>query len=178
MVELTNILREATRLIAAGFFRLPIAGGSPVYRERVYCYELYHQMRILWPDACPFCLNGEVDKRGHALMERFGAARAVPDLLVHGPGDMSRNHGIIEVKKSELTLEGLRKDVETFATFLADGVGYERGIYLVFGERIANRRREQMREEVSRLRPRLPIELWHHARVGEPATQIEQLRAT
>jgi hypothetical protein len=176
MVELTDILQKATRLVAANFFHLPIAGGNPVYRERVYCYELYHQMRTLWPKACPFCLNGEVDKRGHVLMGQFGAADNIPDLLVHGPGDMKQNHAIIEIKKCELTKEGIQKDVKTFATFLSEGVGYERGIYLVFGDQIADDRRQQMREEVVRVRPRQPIELWHHARVGESAAQIELLR--
>jgi hypothetical protein len=47
MDELTGILAAATAAIEPGYFRLNIDGGSPVYRERVYCYELYHQMRSL-----------------------------------------------------------------------------------------------------------------------------------
>jgi hypothetical protein len=51
MNELSDVLAEATAAIEARYFRLPIAGGDPIYRERVYCYELYHQMRLLW--LCP-----------------------------------------------------------------------------------------------------------------------------
>lgn len=65
MQEVTQILGDATAAIASDFFLLPIHGGTSVYRERVYCYELYHQMRRLWPPDCPYRLNGEVDKRAH-----------------------------------------------------------------------------------------------------------------
>jgi len=43
--ELTHVLQEATADITADNFYLNLDGGDPVYRERVYCYELYHQMR-------------------------------------------------------------------------------------------------------------------------------------
>ena len=58
----TGILREATARVAPDYFLLPVHGAPSVYRERVYCYELYHQMRLLWPGDCPYRLNGEVDK--------------------------------------------------------------------------------------------------------------------
>ena len=45
MDELTQILEQATAAIASEYFRLPVWNADPVYRERVYCYELYHQMR-------------------------------------------------------------------------------------------------------------------------------------
>jgi hypothetical protein len=61
----TGILHEATARIAPEYFLLPVYGGPSVYRERVYCYELYHQIRLLWPGDCPYRLNGEVDKRAH-----------------------------------------------------------------------------------------------------------------
>ena len=69
MQELTQILGDATAAIASEFFLLPIHGGNSVYRERVYCYELYHQMRRLWPPDCPYRLNGEVDKRAHPYFQ-------------------------------------------------------------------------------------------------------------
>lgn len=49
MEEFNRILREAAARIEPEWFELPIMGGNSVYRERVYCYELYHQMRCLWP---------------------------------------------------------------------------------------------------------------------------------
>ena len=52
MNELSDVLADATRSIEAEYFHLSIDGGGPVYRERVYCYELYHQMR----NHCLHCL--------------------------------------------------------------------------------------------------------------------------
>jgi len=43
MEQLTHILQDATAAIGREYFLLPIHGADPVYRERVYCYELYHQ---------------------------------------------------------------------------------------------------------------------------------------
>src|SRR5262245_39939149 len=54
MNMLSNLLALATADIDQEYFQLPIHGGGPVYRERVYCYELYHQMRRRWPDDGPF----------------------------------------------------------------------------------------------------------------------------
>jgi hypothetical protein len=97
--ELSRIISDATRLIEPAYFRLNIAGGDPVYRERVYCYELYHQMRVHWSADTPYYLNGEVDKTGHSLLTELGVGRRKPDLLVHRPGDMIGNHAVIEVKR-------------------------------------------------------------------------------
>jgi hypothetical protein len=74
MKELTKVLAEATGAVGNGYFRLNIDGGDSVYRERVYCYELYHQMRLRWPVGCPFYLNGEIDKAAHPIMTELGAA--------------------------------------------------------------------------------------------------------
>lgn len=64
MEQLTQILQDATAAIGQEYFLLPVHGADPVYRERVYCYEIYHQMRLRWPPACIYRLNGEVDKSG------------------------------------------------------------------------------------------------------------------
>src|SRR5689334_4096228 len=106
MNELTEILADATAHVGPEYFRLPIDGGGPLYRERVYCYELYHQMRLRWPLHGPFMLNGEVDKSAHPILSTLGASYAKPDLLVHGPGHMSRNYAIIEVKSLMARREG------------------------------------------------------------------------
>lgn len=49
MQELTTLFEEATRLIPKSYFHVQIEDGDPIYRERVYCHELYHQLRFLWP---------------------------------------------------------------------------------------------------------------------------------
>ncbi len=79
MWQLDEILRDAAAAIGPAYFQLPIAGKeSPIYRERVYCYELYHQMRQRWPPDSPFTLGGEVDKQGHPLVRGNGLDDASP----------------------------------------------------------------------------------------------------
>jgi hypothetical protein len=169
MDELSNILTEATRSIEPGYFRLNIDGGDPVYRERVYCYELYHQMRLKWPAGCSFCLNGEIDKASHPILSRLGADYAKPDLLVHSPGHMSGNHAIIEVKSTRASPSGIKKDIATLSLFRS-AVRYERAIYLIYGDRIdAMLRRIQRAAAIAE--DLAPIELWLHERAGEPAVR-------
>ena len=62
-----KILQAATAMVPKEYFLLSLHGADPIYRERVYCYELYHQLRCLWPAETPYRLNGEVDKRNHHI---------------------------------------------------------------------------------------------------------------
>ncbi|MGA2606022.1 MAG: hypothetical protein ABSH01_01040 [Terriglobia bacterium] len=130
MEQLTEILHQATAAISNGYFLLPIHGAHPVYRERVYCYELYHQMRLRWPDGSPYRLNGEVDKSAHPCFQQMDAGRPKPDLLVHQPGSGEYNHAVIEVKS--VAGEDIQKDLETLSLFRND-FGYQRAIYLIYG---------------------------------------------
>src|SRR5438105_4632194 len=108
MQELTSLLETATAAIEPSYFRLPIDGGDSVYRERVYCYELYHQMRSRWPRHCSFSINGEIDKAAHPILRLLGADRTKPDLLVHQPGSMAGNYAILEVKSALTRNRGIK----------------------------------------------------------------------
>jgi len=174
MNELDEILSIATTNIPREYFRLPIDGGGPIYRERVYCYELYHQMRCLWPKDCRFRLNGEVDKAAHPILSRLGASYAKPDLLIHGPGHMSQNHAIIEVKSVMADLAGVRKDLRTLSLFRTR-VGYERAIYLIYGGDYFDRVLSMIEQTVSELRDFPPIELWHHEGAESSARRVATL---
>jgi hypothetical protein len=87
--RLLGLIEHATSLIGTDYFQLPVADADAVYRERVYCYELYHQLRCLWGDF-PFSLGGEIDKQGNPHFHGGPYAAAVPDLLVHNPGNIGR----------------------------------------------------------------------------------------
>jgi hypothetical protein len=133
MHELDQILVSATQSIREEYFQLPIDGREePIYRERVYCYELYHQMRCNWPNGSSFTLSGEVDKSGHPLIRGNGLDRAKPDFLVHVPGDMGGNHAVIEVKPINAQRGGLKKDLITLTAFRRYA-SYERALYLFYG---------------------------------------------
>lgn len=166
MDELTEILRAATCAIESGYFHLNIDGGDPKYQERVYCYELYHQMRLRWPKHSPFYLNGEVDKASHPILSTLGAGKAKPDLLVHQPGYMTGNHAIVEVKKQDASNKGIKNDLEKLSLFIKR-VKYQRAIYLVYGYSASNVATKV--ERIYRQEDLAPVELWIHQKVGEPA---------
>jgi len=169
MRDLTSIFEEATRRLSQPYFHVQIDGGDNVYRERVYCYELYHQLRILWPVETDFYLNGELDKSAHPILRELGADYAKPDLLIHRPGHMSGNHAIIEVKSSMAQGAGIAKDLNTLALFKSK-VGYKRAIYLLFGHE-AEVTAERVRRIAQTIQGLPEIELWLHAMPGQPAKQ-------
>jgi len=176
MEELNQIIHDATAAVNSDYFTLDIAGGTAVFRERVDCYELYHQMRRRWPqkDACRFILSGEVDKAGHALLQELGADGAKPDLLVHRPGHMEDNLAIIEVKHST-ALEGIRKDLATLDLFIRN-VKYQRAIYLIYGGFANERTAERICAEAKELGVKSSIEIWLHDSCGSPAVPFNQTR--
>jgi hypothetical protein len=86
---------KAIQNIDAHYFQLTVARNDElIYRERVYCYELYHQLRLLLGDDFPYKLDGELDKRGHAII----SDGKKPDFVIHVPGEMGQNLVVIEVK--------------------------------------------------------------------------------
>ena len=168
MQELTSIIKGATAGIGRDYFLLRIDGGDSIYRERIYCYELYHQMRLRWPDNTKFYINGEIDKAAHPILRKLGADYAKPDLLIHKPGYMKGNHAIIEVKSAGANTKGIRKDLTTLSLYRSK-VGYQRAIYLVYGyeANVAAERIIRMANESHKL---ATIELWLHQKPGEPAS--------
>ena len=167
MDELTDILQGAVSAIEPAYFQLKIDGGDPKYRERVYCYELYHQMRMRWPNTSPFYLNGEVDKAAHPILKTLGVGKVKPDLLVHQPGYMQGNHAIIEVKSQRANSRGIKKDLETLSLFV-EQVKYKRAIYLLYGPD-ASKAAGRV-EHIYSQKDLAPIELWIHREARKEAT--------
>jgi hypothetical protein len=168
MDELSELIALASKEIEPGYFRLSIHGGHPVYRERVYCYEMYHQMRLLWPRPCAFALNGEVDKIAHPILSQLGADGYKPDFLVHTPGDMGGNHAVIEVKSADAAQRNCVKDLRTLALFRSK-VGYARALYLIYGEDINDTLVTRIASTYLDMGERIPIELWVHQAPGTGA---------
>ena len=132
-MNIEQLLTEATANISSNYFQLPIGGQEdPVYRERVYCYELYHQLRRIWPTGTDYKLSGEVDKSGHPLIRGNSLDRIKPDFLVHVPGGMGGNHTIIEIKPIVANRDGIKKDLETLTAFRTHAE-YQKAIYLFYG---------------------------------------------
>jgi len=129
--QFLTLLEEATEGVKDPYFRLPIGGDDPTFRERVYAYELYHQLRLRWSPEWRVTLNGEVDKRRHPLLR--GGRDSKPDLLVHEPGDQNVNLLVLEIEAANETINGLRLDLQKLKVFITDGQ-YIKGVLLLFGD--------------------------------------------
>jgi len=117
------------------YFQLPVAEKeNPVYRERVYCYELYHQLRNTLDVGFPYKLDGEVDKHGHPKIP----GNKKPDLIIHVPGGMKDNLVVIEVKPATVRDGGLVYDLRKLRWLLCKG-DYCRALMLVYGNCNTNR---------------------------------------
>lgn len=110
------------------------------HHERVFCYELYHQIRILM-DADPATFKGvrfqgELRKidLGPVLRERLGFGpldrEFVPDFLLHGPGDGDHQEIVMEVKcEAELSPSAAKKDLSKIQHFMTQ-LHYKAGVFL------------------------------------------------
>ena len=141
------------------------------YRERVYAYELYHQLRSIWPPEWSYSLAGEVDKAGHPIFRGEYLDRAKPDLLVHVPGEMESNLMVLEIKASSTRARSkLERDLRKLIEFC--NVGYEAAAFLVFGDSFAQI------QEVAKRDPTIHenltnIQLWHHPSPNSPAAPVQ-----
>jgi hypothetical protein len=65
--EFRSALDDAIAKVPNEYFRIKRYGDDdPEPRERAYCYELYHQLRLKLRPDFPYTLHAEVDKAGHA----------------------------------------------------------------------------------------------------------------
>lgn len=170
MIEFSQMLHAATGRICQSYFFLPIDGGTPIYRERVYCYELYHQLRLLWPTNSSLFLSGELDKAGHPILKDLGASYAKPDLLVHLPGEMQANNIVMEIKATSASNRGISKDLDTLSIFRT-AVGYQRAIYLVYGNETENSTK-RIRKIAKQKGIEHQFELWIHKSPGQGAMKV------
>lgn len=152
----TKWLLTATGEVGEKYFQLPVAGkDDAIYRERVYCYELYHQWRSLWIADCPHYLDGEVDKTDHPIIQ----GNAKPDYIVHIPDDMKNNLLVVEVKPANANEGRMVDDLKKLAQFRSKPASYHAAYFLIYGlattnwgtlkERLLN---EMTKDEISAVR--------------------------
>ena len=129
-VFIEGLMKAARNMDDPHYFQLPIAGREdPIFRERVYCYELYHQIRNVLGDTFPYKLDGEVDKQGHPVIP----GKKKPDFIVHVPGQMERNLAVVEVKPITVDDDGLNNDLKKL-NWLIDKGKYGWAIMLIYGD--------------------------------------------
>ena len=146
--QFLDYLAKATASIPDQYMLFPVSGqANPIYRERVYCYELYHQLRVTTGDNFAYSLGGEVDKAGHPILSNFDLDKTKPDLLVHKSGGMDDNLIVMEVKPVKAKPKDIRNDLQKMTSFVRVG-RYYRAIYLVYGGN--NKELEKFRKKVMR----------------------------
>jgi len=123
-MTMLDALKQATRAIGAPYFLFHVAGRDrPIKRERVYCYELFHQLRVAMQDS-HLTLTGEPDKRGHPDFPPIN-----PDFILHTPGGHENNTAAVEVE-CRVGLTHLIKDLRNLKTMRDRG--YSTLILLLF----------------------------------------------
>lgn len=179
LTKVTEALLKASSQITDGYFQLPVAGQEiPVYRERVYCYELYHQWRLCFPSDSAFSLSGEVDKARHLLINDGSK----PDFLVHVPGSMN-NLLIVEVKPKHADPGRMADDLKKLTRYrrnLKDSTGkaanYEAAYFWVYG--LSSENWPKLRDEVRGIVKNPDdvdvslIKVFVHEKAGAPAVEV------
>ncbi|MRX41326.1 hypothetical protein GJU43_18720 [Flavobacterium sp. LC2016-23] len=144
------------------------------FGERVFCYEFYHQLRILIDNERinnPLFLDGallqaEVEKMQIIeLVERFGLrilrGRMSPDFLMHTPGNANFHPYVIEVKcEHELSSRKLLFDLEKIDQFITR-YNYQRGIFLAINvnNELIQTRIDEIQERINELEGRNRIKI-------------------
>lgn len=167
--EFMEMVSAAAASVGEPYFQLPVADADSVYRERVYCYELYHQLRTIW-GGFPYALGGEVDKSGHPHFKDGPYARSKPDLLVHVPGDMDENVAVVEVKPVTVSAAGIRDDLNKLRWF-CEHARYHGGVLIVYGD--APGWQDRLQAALTPAMDTGRLRVLHHAQIGAAPVLIQ-----
>ena len=159
-------LTKAIKKIDTHYTQLSVVGSDkPIYRERIYCYELYHQLRCILGDAFPYKLDGELDKRSH----RCYPDGEKPDFVIHVPGEMKQNLVVVEVKPVTVVknnINKLRGDLDKLKKFISIAE-YYRAIMLIYSSGNDNLP-QNIKKEIKSFQDKKIITLWHYKPNEEP----------
>ena len=103
-----------------------------IKRERVYAYELYHQMRCLQEHCSElkqYSFNAEIDKVAHPIIR----ASFKPDMVIHHQGKMKENLCVIEIKTDPTALRGIKKDFCTLSC-MVHCYQYQCGVFIIVNQ--------------------------------------------
>lgn len=152
-------LVNAGEEISKDYFNLKEAGSRElIQRERVYCYELYHQLKNKIVDF-PYDLDGELDKNGHSIIEE-SLGKVKPDFVIHKRGNMGNNLAVIEVKPIDVRASNLESDLEKIKKFI-NRCQYYKGIMLIYGNKNWNYFDENIKNKVEDINEENLLLVWH-----------------
>lgn len=130
---LNNVKKEYYRIITT-------YNPEGINRERVFAYELYHQIRMIENDS-ELILHGEIDKRGH--VDFPAVEQRNPDFIFHVPGEYNCKSVVVELKVD--LNGGIEKDFETLDMFIKN-YSYSYGIFI-----ICNHSEEKVKKFIERI---------------------------
>lgn len=129
ITDLIQIICKAANEVTENYLKLATTYElSGIVRERVFCYEFYHQLRVVLGNDQKLTLNGEIDKRGHTDFKEED--RKNPDFVFHIPGGHDGNTLILEVK-GKLDIDDIIKDFDTITTFVSS-YNYQAGVFFLY----------------------------------------------
>jgi len=140
-VNLVESFKRAVESIPEDYIAFKVASSKQKHlQERVVCYELYHQLRLL-PEISShpgLRVFGEVDKVSNPSF-----SREKPDFIVHEPGTNGSNLLVAEVKTALITRR-ICNDLNKLSKYV-ERHGYSNGILLIVGPEWARVERCLMR---------------------------------
>lgn len=158
-------MNEHIRFIYDGILNIPLdyfycetREGRKQYNERVFCYELYHQLRILMPKYLTQInkrLDGEIPKVlrygsppyfgiEYAITDKERDFKAIPDMVIHeNQKNRKGQYLILEVKNSPNKVN-VKWDLIKILSYI-EQLKYEIGIYLQVNH-LFNELKEQIKE--------------------------------
>lgn len=120
-------LVDALNKVAQIYIRLPtLHNHKGIVRERVFCYEFYHQMRLAF-SLVHGVINAEITKAGYP-----GFNGENPDFVFHKPQSNDFNDLVCEVK-GDIRKDGLTKDLNTLSNFVLNKC-YKCGVLIIYGQ--------------------------------------------
>ena len=164
------IARFTTALlrVAPDYFCVELPDGSQAYQERIFAYELYHQVRLQFDEH--WYVNGEFLK-GLSLVPRVNRKnRVIPDLVIHQPATMESNLLAVEIKSSmNLTAVRLLADLKKLE-MLTDphhGLGFSLGIMLIVNadfKQVFAQANKDLKDEIAQTLEKGPrVAIWNIA---------------
>jgi hypothetical protein len=128
--QCVDLIKTALSQVELDYFKLETNYEPPgIVRERVFCYELYHQLRNGMATKLDLTLNGEIDKSGHDDFAKKDQKN--PDFVFHIPGTHTGNTLVIEVKGKLAPLDDIEKDFNTITTFI-EKYTYKAGVFVLY----------------------------------------------
>jgi hypothetical protein len=118
--------------VAPDYFCVEMPDGSQAYQERIFAYELYHQVRMRFNEQ--WYVNGEF-RKGLSMVPRIDRSEwVIPDLVIHQPSTIEKNLVAVEIKSSPtLKPVDLLTDLQKLEMFTDPhrGLSFSIGIMLI-----------------------------------------------